>query len=388
MRRVLAVLALVILWTSVPALAQDKPAVTGLFLTTKFPAVTIRAGEATTLDLALHNYGLPPRAARIQVSEAAAGWKSTVLGGGQPVAAAIVAPNEQQALQLKLEPPENTKPGAYHFLVEAVSETERAQLAIDITVGEQLPAKLKLTSNFSSIRGAARSTFKYRLTINNDSGRDTVVSLKSEPPKGFQVTYAEAFGSQQLTSVPIEAGKSKDVDATVEPPRDVAAGDYEVMVTAQGAAASAETKLTLNITGQAKVALTGEGGRLSGEAQVGDEASLPLELRNDGTEAARDVELTSSTPEGWKVRFEPKLVPQLPAGQTVKVAALVSPSNKAIAGDYQLTFRAAGAGGAASDSANFRITVTTSTLWGVTGIAIIAITLLVVMVAVARFGRR
>ena len=39
-------------------------------------------------------------------------------------------------------------------------------------------------------------------------------------------------------------------------------------------------------------------------------------------------------------------------------------------------------------SANFRITVLTSTLWGAVGIAIIAIALLVVVFAVARFGRR
>ena len=39
-------------------------------------------------------------------------------------------------------------------------------------------------------------------------------------------------------------------------------------------------------------------------------------------------------------------------------------------------------------SADFRITVTTSTLWGIVGIGIIAIALLVLLGAVARFGRR
>src|SRR5258708_37109707 len=144
------------------------------------------------------------------------------------------------------------------------------------------------------------------------------------------------------------------------------------MVTVQSEAASAETKLILNITGQAKVALTGEGGRLSGEAQVGEEAQLALELRNDGTEAARDVELSSSTPGGWKVRFEPKLVAELPAGQTIKAAALVTPSNKAIARDYQLTLRAGAGGGAGSASPNFPFTVPTPALWGVAGVTIVA----------------
>ena len=65
----------------------------------------------------------------------------------------------------------------------------------------------------------------------------------------------------------------------------------------------------------------------------------------------------------------------------------LTPSSRAIAGDYQTTIRASAAGGL-SESANFRITVLTSTLWGAVGIAIIAIALLVVVFAVARFGRR
>jgi uncharacterized membrane protein len=65
----------------------------------------------------------------------------------------------------------------------------------------------------------------------------------------------------------------------------------------------------------------------------------------------------------------------------------LTPADKAIAGDYQITARANAAGGL-SESANFRITVLTSTLWGAIGIAIIAIALLVVVFAVARFGRR
>ena len=51
--------------------------------------------------------------------------------------------------------------------------------------------------------------------INNDSGRDTTVNLSADAPKNMQVSYTEAYGSQQLTSIPIEAGKSKDVEASL-----------------------------------------------------------------------------------------------------------------------------------------------------------------------------
>ena len=66
--------------------------------------------------------------------------------------------------------------------------------------------------------------------------------------------------------------------------------------------------------------------------------------------------------------------------------SMIERADKAIAGDYVAAFRANGRGESAS--ADFRITVTTSTLWGIVGVGIIAVALLVLLGAVARFGRR
>ena len=50
LRRFCAVLFVVM--TAVAADAADKPSgVTGLYLTTRYPALTVRAGETTTIDL-------------------------------------------------------------------------------------------------------------------------------------------------------------------------------------------------------------------------------------------------------------------------------------------------------------------------------------------------
>jgi uncharacterized membrane protein len=52
-----------------------------------------------------------------------------------------------------------------------------------------------------------------------------------------------------------------------------------------------------------------------------------------------------------------------------------------------LTFRAQPNEGTAK-SADFRITVQTSTLWGIAGIGLIAVAVVIVGLAVVRFGRR
>jgi uncharacterized membrane protein len=41
-----------------------------------------------------------------------------------------------------------------------------------------------------------------------------------------------------------------------------------------------------------------------------------------------------------------------------------------------------------AESVEFRVTVRTSTLWGVAGVALVAVAVVVVGLAVARFGRR
>jgi uncharacterized membrane protein len=386
LRRFLAVLLLVL--ATVGAGAADKPSgVTGLFLTTRYPALTVRAGETTTIDLSLRNFNLPPQQLTLSVPQVASGWRATVLGGGQPIESAFVAPDGEEKLQLRLEPPPGTGPGNYQFLVEAHGGGNALKLPISVTIGQELPAKLKLTTNFPALRGTATTSFKFKVTVANDSGRDATINFSADAPKNFQVTFTEAYGTQQLTSIPIEAGKSKDVEASVALPRDTPAGDYKLVLHAKSEVASADLDLTITIIGQARLALAGEGGRLSGEAYAGQDSQLTVVAKNDGSEAARDVEFSATAPEGWKTSFDPKELPELGAGKSQSIKVTLTPSARAIAGDYQTTIRASSTGGL-SESANFRITVLTSTVWGAVGIGVIAAALLVVVFAVARFGRR
>jgi uncharacterized membrane protein len=366
-----------------------KPAteVSGVYLTTPYPGLTVRAGETATIDLSLHNYGLPPQQLNLSVPQAPNGWKATILGGGQPVSAVIVGPDDEQKLQLRLEPPAAAGPGDYRFVVAAQGRSGELRLPIVLTVGQELPAKLKLSTNFPALRGTASTSFKFTVSVENDSGRDATINFTASVPKAFQATFTEAYGSQQITSIPIGAGKSKDIDLSVSLPRGTPAGDYKLAMHAKSDAASADLPLAITVFGQPRLALSGEGGRLSGEAYAGKASPLNLVLRNDGSEAARDIALNATAPDGWKTSFDPKEVPVLAAGKSRSVQVTLTPSARAIAGDYQVTI-SANAGDGPSESSDFRITVLTSTIWGMAGIGVIAVALLVVVFAVARYGRR
>ena len=389
MRRLLTLLVLLAMpLCASPATAQVQPPVTqGLFLLTDYPAQTVRAGEVTTIRVKMQNSGLAPEPMALSLSGVPAGWKIDMLGGGQPVASAMPGQNESVTLQLRVEVPKDAKPGAQQVLLSAKgTRLQSAELPLTLIVGTEAPAKLSLKSRLPSLRGTPRSSFEYTVTVGNDSGKDLTVALSAQGPANFQTTFTEGFGSNEISSIPIEAGQTKDIKVKVTPPRDVKAGDYPVLVKVAAEGATAELRVTLQISGQGKLALSTKDGRLSGEAEIGKASTYTLVLTNDGTAAVDEIEMSGTVPTNWKVEFNPKTLATLAPGEKKEVQVLVTPADKAIAGDYVAQFRAAARG--ESSAADFRITVTTSTLWGMVGIGIIAIALLVLLGAVARFGRR
>ena len=389
MRRLISLFALFVTASLAgQAAAQPQPPVMqGLFLLTDYPAQTVRAGEVTTIRVKMQNSGLAPEPMALSLAGVPAGWKIDLLGGGQPVASAMPGQNESVTLQLRVEVPKDAKPGAQQVVLSAKgTRLQSAELPLTLIVGTEAPAKLSLKSRLPSLRGTPRSSFEYTVTVGNDSGKDLTVALSAQGPANFQTTFTEGFGSNEISSIPVEAGQTKDIKVKVTPPRDVKAGDYPVLVKVAAEGATAELRVTLQISGQGKLALSTKDGRLSGEAEVGKTSTYTLQLTNDGTAAVDEIEMSGTVPTNWKVEFNPKTLATLAPGEKKDVQVSVTPADKAIAGDYVASFRSTARG--ESSSADFRITVTTSTLWGMVGIGIIAVALLVLLGAVARFGRR
>jgi uncharacterized membrane protein len=373
-------------WAAAPAGAAEEPPVKGLFLLTDYPAVTVRPGSTSTVNLRLRNYALPPERFDLAVSGVPAGWTVTLLGGGQPVAAAMVSTNDTTSLQLRLDVPENAPMGTQNLTVTAKGKDAEVTLPMSVTLAKDLPAKLTIKPQLPSLRGTSKSTFEFQLDIKNDSGRNLVVALSAQAPQNFETNFTEQYGSQELSSIPVDAGSAKSVKLKVRPPSNVAAKRYPITAKASAEDASAEATLAIEISGQPRLQLAGRNDVLSGRAEAGKEASMPLIVANTGTAPADEIEVTASAPSGWKITFEPKKIDRIAPGETKEVQALVTPPEKAIAGDYAPTFNVASRGETASQQ--FRITVATSTIWGIVGAGIIAIALLIMVGAVARFGRR
>jgi uncharacterized membrane protein len=369
------------------AKADDAPKdVKGLYLMSDYPAVTLRPGETSSVNLRLQNYDMAPERLQLSVTGVPAGWTATLMGGGQPVAAAMPATNSSVTLELRLDVPKTAPSGTQTITVGAQGTTTSLQLPVAVTLAKDLPAKLTLTPTLPELRGTSKSSFEYQLGIKNDSGKKLIVSLSAQAPENFDATFTEQYGSQELNAVPVDAGQTKDVKLKVTPPNTAAAGDYKVTARVAAEDASATTDLEMTITGQPRLDISGREGLVSTRASAGQETSVPVVITNIGTAPADDIELSGSAPSGWKITFDPKTVDRIAPNDNKEVQALITPTDKAIAGDYVTTIRASARGESAST--NFRVTVTTSTMWGIAGVGIIGVALLVMVGAVARFGRR
>jgi uncharacterized membrane protein len=368
------------------AFAADRPDVKGLYLLADYPAVSVQPGTTANIPIKLQNYGVPPERFQLSVSGVPAGWTATLLGGGQPIAAAMPATDAGVSLELRLDVPANAGAGTETLTISAEGQGNTVTLPIAVTLAQKLPAKLKVDTALPALRGTSKSSFEYQLTIKNDSGRNLTVSFTAQAPKNFETSFTEAYGSQELSSVAIEAGKSKDIKLKVRPPSTADAGTYPVSVTVSAEGATAKTDVSLEIIGQPRLSISGRDGLLSMRAEAGQQSTFPIIVSNTGSAPADEIELSGSAPSGWKLEFNPKTLAKIEPGKDAEAQALVTPTEKSLAGDYQTTLRAASRGETASSQV--RVTVVTSTVWGIAGVGIIAAALLIMVGAVVRFGRR
>ena len=187
--------------------------------------------------------------------------------------------------------------------------------------------------------------------------------------------------------MPIDAGQTKNVKLKVTPPNTAAAGNYKV----DGA-----RRRRGRVGDHRSRPWTSPASRSSTSAAAkawSRRARRPARRRrcrsSSPTPARRLPTMSNSAARrraAGRSRSIPKTIDRIAPNANKEVQALITPTEKAIAGDYVTTIRRLPA--AKSASTTFRVTVTTSTMWGIAGVGIIGIALLVMVGAVARFGRR
>lgn len=380
-RASVATLAAVVL---VAALAPAAMAVTGLEMSTPFPAVRVEPGGTASFDLTIDT--TVDRRVDLAIDGVPSGWTATFRGGGSVIDGAFVRASASPEITLDVDVPEGTAGGNNRLTIRATSGDLRETLAVDVRVAEQAAGDITLTTDNPEVEGSTDETFTFNLDLKNDTPADIVFRFAGTGPTGWEVT-ATPSGESQASSVNVPAGGSQVVNVSIDPPDDAAAEVYPIQVTATGDDKTATADLSVRITGSFGMTLSTPNQVLSTTANAGSAKQLSFTILNTGTSPLTNVVLSAPTiPTGWT--FDPgDPVESIPPGdEPVTVTATLTPANEAIAGDYALQIRAT----AAEETQNiaYRVTIETPQLWGIIGIVLLLAVLGGLYWVFRTYGRR
>ncbi|GIQ70235.1 hypothetical protein DUZ99_06405 [Xylanibacillus composti] len=361
--------------------AVPVQAAEGVTLFTRYTNVSLAPGDSINYSVDIVNNGTGVATVPLTVVGMPEGWEYDLRGGGHQLREISVMPGESESVFLDVTVPLQVERGTYEFSLAAGT---LARLPLTIEVTEKGTFQTALTTDQANLEGHADSSFSYSLKLDNRTAEAQNYALQAQADPGWSVSFMA--GGNRVTSVEASAGATETISVQVQPPAQVKEGTYKIPITASNQSTRAELELEAVITGSYGLSLSTPTGRLSSEVTAGGERSIELQVTNTGTADLRDINLTYNAPVDWEVSFNPKNIEQLAAGQSTTVEAVVRASKKAIAGDYVTSMTATSP--EASSSADFRIAVKGSMLWGWIGVLIIAAVLVGIYAMIRKYGRR
>jgi uncharacterized repeat protein (TIGR01451 family) len=363
------------------ALAQGA-----LEISTPYPGVSLQSGASASFQINLTT--TTARLVDLAVTGAPSGWTAALHGGGFTVSSVWVPTDASKAPEVKLDVkvPDGAPDGTTHLTVTATSGGLSARLGVTVTVAAQAGGTVKVTSDFPNLKGRSDQTFTFNLQLANDTPQQLTFTLSTTGPDGWTVD-AKPASQAQAASFTVDAGSTSAVTVTVTPATDAPSAAYDIDVQAVSGSFTADQKLSVEITGNVTLALAPPQGQpLSTSASAGGEKQFTLVVSNTGTSPAENITMSSTPPSGWTVTFDQPTIAELQPSATQNVIATIKPAAEAIAGDYVVSFQAATA--ESTKSADVRVTVETSVIWGIVGLAIIVIVIGGLIYVFQRYGRR
>lgn len=388
MRKVTVTVALFIavlsaLATPLAAQTDTGQTATGLTLTTPYPGLTVEPGDTASFDLLFT--AASTTTVDLSVDGVPDGWTANFRGGGFVVNRVTAGPDDPPDLTLSVIIPTGTADGSFPLTVAADSSGGSVLVPIEVVVQGGAGGTVTMTPEYSGVRGPSSETFTFPVEIRNDSPAAVQLELSAEGPIGW-IVEARPQSQTQASAITVDPGATTNITVTANPSTTTAAGLYDLRVLARGGGVDAEAPLQVEITGSFDMQISTPDQRLNADVTAGQATQFPVIVFNSGSADLVQVSLDSVPPSGWEVTWDTELISTIAAGDFATVNATITPSAEAIAGDYQITFRAT------SDDANasmdVRTTVSPTAFGGLVGIGLILLTLAALAWVFRRFGRR
>ncbi|MDH7523847.1 MAG: NEW3 domain-containing protein [Peptococcaceae bacterium] len=354
---------------------------------TTYPGISAAAGENIFFPLEIKNNTSSGQVVNLKIVSLPKDWSAVFRGQGREIQQVYVEPNASSSTDLRVNIPETAAAGRHIINVRAESAAGyRDNIALTIVISDARSGGDEMKAQYAELKGSSDATFNFKVNLTNNGGNEQTYSLGARAPDGWQVAFTPSYESQQVASINVKPGETVGLDVKVTPAVSAEAGEYNVMIGAVSPVSQATENLKIIISGTYKMELTTPTERLNASVVAGKEEKVNLVVRNKGGAVLNDINFSSYQPPDWAVTFDPKKVDALKPGESRQITALIKASSKAIAGDYVVSVTASTR--ETSSTADLRVTVRTSTLWGIVGLIIVLIVIAGVYRVFQIYGRR
>ena len=369
-------------FSSFPAFAAG-----GLELYTDYPGISVKAGDSQTISMNVSSSSGSSLDADLSILSMPEGWEGYFSGNGSQISRVHVENGAEAPVTFNLEIPEDAAEGDYTVQLQAASDTGLTDVTdLVFSIQEVQYGQGSFEAEYPEQEGASGTAFSFSTTLVNNSAADQSYSLAAQAPAGWQVSFQPSGETTQVASIEVAAASSQGLTVEVTPPENVEAGEYTIPVSAISANDTLETELKVTVTGTYALDLSTPSGLLSFDAHANRESDVTLSITNNSNVDLQNITLTSSAPTDWTVTFEESSIDVLEAGATQEITAHVTPGDSAMTGDYVTTVTASCS--EVSDTAEFRVSVKTDTVWGIVAVLIILALIAGVGAVFKKYGRR
>jgi uncharacterized membrane protein len=401
-----------VLWVPVGWAAEKSPAEKGsaaekteaapskesFNLIIPFKDLTVGQGQEVTMDTEVVNRRRDPVEVSLSLDGVPKGWEMNFHSRypSYPIRSVMVqggdqSTNKSTTIELKTKVADNSKPGNYQIKVSAKDLNGQTQYSeainFRVTSKKVETGGLKLTSQYPVLTGPSGQTLKFTLDLKNETNKPLTVSLSPQAPEGWTVRLKPQFGDTQISSIQLKENATETLSVEIDSPARAEGKEYPVTVRARAGAFETAANLKVTLKGTQDLKMGSATGTLNSSVTAGKKTPIDFLVGNAGTAPIRNLSFITKKPnDKWTVDFKPDKIDALNSGEVREIKMEVLAPDRTIAGDYLLNVTANSP--ETNKSVEFRITVSTPTLWGWVGFSVVALVVLGLAIVFFRLGRR
>jgi len=355
--------------------------------------VTVGPGQDFEMDAEVVNRRKNPVHVFLETQSVPEGWKVGFHSRypSFPIRAVMVQGKKSTTLEFKAKVPDKIEPGDYEVMIvakdKAGTTTQKDKVIFRVSSEKVETGGLKMESQYPVLSGASNQTFKFSIELENETDEALTTALSAQAPPGWRVAIKPQFEDTQISSIALKKDSTETLSVEINPPVTAKAGDYPITIKARSGSFQTENKLKITLTGTYDLQVgTPPPGNLNTSITAGEKAQVVFLIGNAGTAALRNLSFLSTKPEKWNVKFEPEKIDSLEVGEVREVKTEILAPKRTIAGDYLLVVTSNSPD--VNKSIEYRVTVSTPTVWGWIGFVIVILVVLGLGGVFVRLGRR